>query len=171
MRSIKHPLQRKPYLLLVAGEQEELWLLICAKEGAEIIYLANRNKDRLHQLAEDIRLMHPNVEVFEASNTDEELQQARISDIIINATTLGMKKDDSSPLPSDVFNTSQYVVDLIYTHPQTPLMNEARKQGSQTMNGLGMLLHQGSEALKIWLNQDPPLEIMRNALEQGIYQE
>ena len=56
------------------------------------------------------------------------------------------------------------VVDIVYNPQETRLLREAAERGCVTVDGVGMLVHQGAEALRIWLDVDPPLEVMREAV-------
>jgi shikimate dehydrogenase len=87
-------------------------------------------------------------------------------DMIINATPLGLKPDDPSPLAPELLAGSQTVVDLIYK--ETPLLKAAELKGCTTLNGLGMLLWQGVIAFELWTGVKPPVAVMREALLQGI---
>ncbi len=83
-------------------------------------------------------------------------------DIIINATSLGLKDDDPLPLDTDLLSPFQIVCDLIYR--QTTLLMKAQQKGCRTANGLGMLLWQGAYAFELWTGTRPPVDVMRTAL-------
>jgi shikimate dehydrogenase len=83
-------------------------------------------------------------------------------DIIINATPLGLKGTDPTPVDISCINKRMVVCDLIYR--DTPLLKAASEKGCKTINGLGMLLHQGVIAFELWTGRKPPLDVMRNAL-------
>lgn len=83
-------------------------------------------------------------------------------DIIINATPLGLKSGDPSPVNPAFIAARHTVCDLIYR--ETPLLREAAKIGCATHDGLGMLLWQGVFAFEIWTGVKPPADIMRQAL-------
>ncbi len=91
------------------------------------------------------------------------------ADLVIQATPAGMKKQDDALLEKDAFQRNQMVFDLVYMHPETAFMREARKGHAKAANGLSMLLHQGAHAFKIWTGIEPHIESMRQALEQGVY--
>ncbi len=88
-------------------------------------------------------------------------------DLILNATSLGLKVNDASPLDKKQFSLKQTraVYDMIYRPAETKLLAAAKSAGCQTANGLGMLLHQGAKAFEIWTGQTAPLDVMRRALE------
>ena len=93
------------------------------------------------------------------------------ADLILNATSLGLKPDDASPLDENEFSLKQThaVYDMIYRPAETALLKAAKAAGCRTANGLGMLLHQGAKAFEIWTGKSAPLDVMRRALEQNIY--
>jgi shikimate dehydrogenase len=92
-------------------------------------------------------------------------------DLVINATSLGLKEND--PLPVDEkwlrSHHPRFVYDMIYRPAETPLLKAAQSAGCQTANGLSMLLYQGAKALEIWSGQPAPLEEMRRALTKHAY--
>jgi len=83
-------------------------------------------------------------------------------DILINATPLGLKPGEPSPVEISLINKDHVVCDLIYK--ETPLLRAASALGCETLNGLGMLLWQGVIAFEIWTGVRPPVEIMKAAL-------
>jgi len=89
------------------------------------------------------------------------------ADILINATSVGMRAEDSLLFDATCLNPRTFVYDTIYNPPQTRLLIEAKQNGcAKTANGLGMLLHQGARALEIWFERPAPLELMRKELLQ-----
>ena len=60
--------------------------------------------------------------------------------------------------------SSAVVVDLVYKPLETSVMRAARQRGLKTVDGLGMLLHQGALALERWTGRQAPVEAMRAAL-------
>ena len=88
--------------------------------------------------------------------------RAEESDLVVNATPLGML-DDENPLPGARWSAGQVVVDLVYRPPITPLMAAARTGGALAWGGLGMLIHQAAASFRIWTGQDAPLETMSAA--------
>jgi shikimate dehydrogenase len=103
--------------------------------------------------------------------TDLEADAAviRASELIIQATSVGMKPGDSSPLPADCFREGQKLIDTIYVLEETPVMQLARSAGAEAVNGLGMLLHQGAKSFEIWTGVPAPVEVMRESLRETAY--
>ncbi|NOZ24875.1 MAG: shikimate dehydrogenase [Nitrospirae bacterium] len=96
----------------------------------------------------------------------EDTAGIRTSDIVINATPLGLKRDDRLPFDTGSLGKDQVVCDLIYW--DTPLIRDARDRGCKTVNGLGMLLWQGVFAFQIWTGVVPPVDLMRDILVKGM---
>ena len=86
--------------------------------------------------------------------------QARIaeSDLLVNATSVGMD-GQSSPVPvSIVLPETLLVADVIYKPFETPFLKWARSQGNPAINGLGMLLYQAAEAFQLWTGKEMPTD-------------
>lgn len=60
------------------------------------------------------------------------------------------------------------VYDLIYTPRPTVLLQQAQTRGLKAIDGLEMLVQQGAAALELWVEQVPPVEVMRQALQQAL---
>ena len=94
--------------------------------------------------------------------------QARIaeSDLLVNATSVGMD-GQSSPVPeSIVLPETILVADIIYKPFETPFLKWARSQGNPGVNGLGMLLHQAAEAFQLWTGKEMPTEVIWQSLQE-----
>jgi shikimate dehydrogenase len=90
------------------------------------------------------------------------------ADLVVNATPVGLKADDSTLLLDvDLLPTTALVMDLIFNPPLTPLLRAARSRGCQVLNGLSMLLYQGALAFELWTERPAPIEVMRKALGLG----
>lgn len=87
--------------------------------------------------------------------------------LIVNTTPLGMTpRVDESPWPdSAALPAGAFIYDLVYNPAETQLMALARAAGLETSNGLGMLLHQGALAFKLWTGLEPDLQVMAKALQ------
>ncbi len=89
------------------------------------------------------------------------------TDILINATPLGMHPNKGAMPPVRITDLprSALVCDLIYNPRETLLLQKARENGLPVLNGVGMLLYQGAIAFELWTSSQPPLDVMKNALE------
>jgi len=98
----------------------------------------------------------------------------RVSDndaIIINCTPVGLTPSETLQQSmlwpvEDTFASTQTVIDLIYEPTETPLLRKAQEEGAQTINGLGMLVHQAANSFAWWTQCSPPINIMKQSLLQ-----
>lgn len=86
------------------------------------------------------------------------------ADLVINATTLGMREDDELPCDLDDLDPGAAVFDLVYGRNKTRWVREARARGHEAMDGREMLLEQGALAFEWWLGIAPDRGVMRAAL-------
>lgn len=136
----------------------------CLCKEASSLYLHNRGIERGGALKQHLNSISGNVlSVDDSAIMSRDFLSGM--DIIVNATSLGLKSDDPLPLNASLLGDKHVVCDLIYK--KTPLLLEASKAGCRTMDGLGMLLWQGVLAFGIWTGVTPPVEVMREALGRG----
>lgn len=150
-------------LLLGAGGAGRTAALKLASEKAEL-FLVNRTRSKAEALASEIKTQAPSAAVQVGYPHGE-------VDLVLNATSLGLKPEDPSPLDNRQFSLEQAraVYDMIYRPAETKLLTSARLAGCKTANGLGMLVHQGARAFEIWTGKPAPLGVMRRAAEQSVY--
>jgi len=86
--------------------------------------------------------------------------------LIVNTTPLGMQPNvDDSPWPANLpFPKKVFIYDLVYNPPETALLRSARNSGLPAANGLGMLVRQAVLAFRAWTGQEPPWEVMYQAV-------
>ena len=91
---------------------------------------------------------------------------ARRAHLVVNASSLGLKHSDPSPLTVAQLSATPLVFDTVYHADGTPtaLISIAQRAGARTAGGLALLLHQGALSFEHWFGQPAPLEIMRAAL-------
>jgi len=145
----------------------------CAIENCERLVLVNRTFEKARQRALELEPFFKGPRVFgpvrrlEAVPWEEHhlADQLANIDLVINATSCGMKRTDPSVLPASILRANLLVYDTIYTAQNTPLMEDAQTVGARTANGASMLLYQGALAFEIWFNRPAPVEVMRKAME------
>ena len=106
------------------------------------------------------------VDLFALEDVSE--LQARIidSDLLVNATSVGMD-GSSQPIPTSIVLPEKLLVaDVIYQPFETPFLKWARNQGNQSINGLGMLLYQAAEAFELWTGKEMPTNQIWESLKQ-----
>lgn len=144
----------------------------CALENCDRLVLVNRTFDKARQLVGELesffkspRVLGP-VPRLEAVPWDESALAVQLAntDLVINATSCGMKRTDPSVLSASILRPHLMVYDTIYTAHRTPLLAAAEAAGARAANGLAMLLYQGALSFEIWFNRDAPVEAMRAGL-------
>jgi shikimate dehydrogenase len=143
--------------------------LMAAISGAKSLTLADVDAVRVANLAAEIGRIAPQVELFQCLEKQAQIRACRTADLVIQASPVGMKKEDLSLLPPESFRAGQRAFDLIYMYPETAFLSTAKAAGAQIANGLGMLLHQGARAFTIWTGIEPDTGAMRAALEKAVY--
>jgi shikimate dehydrogenase len=161
---LKLELRGAKVLLLGAGGAGRTAALKLAAENIAELFLVNRTPSKAEEIAAEIKKQFPSVKVAVG-------YPAASVNLILNATSLGLKADDASPLDEKQFSLTHAVYDMIYRPAETKLLAAAKAAGCKTANGLGMLLHQGAKAFEIWTGKIAPLAVMRRALEQNVYGE
>jgi shikimate dehydrogenase len=93
------------------------------------------------------------------------------TDILVNATSIGLFPNvhEKPEIAYDSISPGTVVCDVIHT-PMTPFLDEARARGAQTLDGLGMLVYQGSIGFKLWTGLDAPVKVMYDALAKAFGQ-
>ena len=108
-----------------------------------------RSRERAEALAD---LFGPTVQVVDWQRRAEALEGALL---LVNSTSLGMSGQPPLDLPLDALPREALVTDMVYVPLETPLLGEARRRGNLTVDGLGMLLHQGRPGFSAWFGRDP----------------
>jgi shikimate dehydrogenase len=87
-------------------------------------------------------------------------------DLLINTTTVGLHQDVSLIEPQRL-HPQLFVYDLVYKQGGTKLVNQAAAVGCRVLSGLSLLLYQGVESFRLWFEVEPPIAVMRAALEKA----
>ena len=77
------------------------------------------------------------------------------ADLIVQATTLGMEGQPETDWPIANCRANAIIADIVYHPLQTPLLVGARARGLTTVDGLGMLIHQGARSFELWFGVRP----------------
>jgi shikimate dehydrogenase len=137
----------------------------CALEGAREISIFNIKDaffERTLQTAEKIRQEKPEciVNVYDIADIEKMREEIAASDILANATIVGMKPMDQESVVKDaaMFRPGLVVVDAVYNPKETKMLREAKAAGCTCIDGQGMLVWQGAEAFKLYTGQEMPVE-------------
>ncbi len=154
-------------LVLGAGGAARAVLFALANAGAKEIAVYNRTVERAAFLVDDLstdftgtrfscELLSP--QILHAANNH--------FDLVVNTTSLGMSPHtETSPWAADIpLPENALICDLVYNPLKTQFLRQAENAGLPTVDGVGMLIHQGAKAFKIWTGEDAPIEAMRQAV-------
>jgi shikimate dehydrogenase len=159
-------------LVFGAGGAARAIALECAKENCERLVIANRDPQKANQLVESLRGFFAGPRVLgpvprlQAVAADEAALRFQIAntDLVVNATPLGLNHGDAAPIPARLLAPHLMVYDTVYASGPTTFVSGAIGAGARAANGLSMLLHQGALAFEIWFDRAAPIEAMRKAL-------
>jgi len=174
----------KDVVVLGAGGSARAIVVALALAGVNSITIVNRTILKAIVLAEELtekigkNYDDKNLEEIENDNDgtfdtvitgmgfdDKHLPEAIMKcAMLVNTSSSGM--DESQPLliNQDWLQPETIVYDIVYTPPITKLLKAANEKGCQTIEGIGMLVHQGAIAFERWTGVEPCVNTMKNAL-------
>ncbi|SFC80989.1 shikimate dehydrogenase [Tropicimonas isoalkanivorans] len=127
--------------------------------GAPEIRLANRSRARADGLRAEFG---PRIAVQEWTQSADMVEGAAT---VVNTTSLGMVDQPPFPVSLDRLDPSAVVSDLVYVPLRTRFLELAAARGCQTVDGLGMLLHQATPGFERWFGRRPAVdEALRKAV-------
>lgn len=136
-------------VVLGAGGASRAVIAALLSEGSEEIIVLNRTIEKAEALKQDYNneitvepWKHLNDILVSSSN-------------IINTTSLGMNGKTFIDIKPEFIPKEALVSDLVYTPLETNLLKMAKSRGSRTVDGLGMLIHQGILGFEAWFGQTP----------------
>ena len=107
--------------------------------------------------------------VFSSSLSKRKMKEfVESADLIVNASSMGMKGKHDPPIRRGWLHPSHTVFDIVYDPPLTTLLRNARSAGAQRVDGLEMLLNQGAASFELWTGKSAPIMEMRRALFHGM---
>ena len=147
IKKVEYYLENKEVLILGAGGVVPSIIFSLIKMKASKIKISNRTKEK----AENLKKIFKDIEVLkwgEISNFD----------MIINATSLGLKKEDSLKLDFLSVTRNKFFYDVIYNPSETNFLKMGRELGNKTLNGKLMFIFQALSAFSIWHGQTPQID-------------
>jgi len=143
----------------------------CASLGVRQVKVVGRSPQRLNDFLDSWLNSHLPVRVS-VHNWQELPNLISQADLLVNTTPVGMyPRVDESPVSADEMGKlpkGAIAYDLIYTPNPTLFLKLAQEQGADAIDGLEMLVQQGSAALQIWLQQPVPVDVMRQSLRRHL---
>jgi shikimate dehydrogenase len=156
-------LSGKKVLLLGAGGAAKAIAFTLVPEVGELAIL-NRSAEKAEELAETLGHMFNRNVVGGALSPDTIKMNLRDSDVLVNATSAGMKPNLSQSLVAPEWLKSDLaVMDIVYNPIETKLAKDAKAVGAKVVSGVEMLIYQGAASFEIWTGKSAPIEVMRKA--------
>ena len=155
----------KSLVILGAGGAARAIAVEAALAGAAPITVVNRGRERGEELT---TLLSPLARA-DFIEWDGDLGVPEGTDILVNATSIGLHPDVEARIPLDPETLRGMVVaDVIPNPPRTRLIRDAEARGCTVLDGLGMLVNQGVIAIRHWTGVEPDPTVMRAALEEAL---
>ncbi len=152
-----------PAVVIGAGGGSRAVVHALVEAGAPEVRLVNRTLARAEKLAED--LGGP-IQIIPWEKRAEALAGAAT---VVNTTSLGMVGQPPLELPLDALEPDAVAADIVYTPLKTDFLKAAEARGNRVVGGLGMLLHQGPPAWKLWFGLEPTVtDELRAMIEESI---
>jgi shikimate dehydrogenase len=147
LKYINYDLKNKNVFILGAGGVASSIILALKRLGAAKIILSNRTKKK----ADDLKKKYTDLEIINWGETPD-------FNVIINATSLGLKSDDQIKLNYTDIGTNKLFYDIIYNPNKTKFLSKAEQFGNQIENGKMMFIYQAQLAFRIWHNILPKID-------------
>ena len=147
LRHFKYNVLGKKVFILGAGGVVSSIILALKRMGASKIILTNRTK----QKAYDMKKSFSGIEIIDWGKIPE-------FDMIINATSVGLKKDDEFELNYTDLGSNKFFYDVIYNPKETNFLKKAKRKGNQIENGKMMFIYQAHQAFTIWHKVMPEID-------------
>ena len=146
MKNVDYDVEGKKVLILGAGGVVPSIIFALYKMKVLSVTISNRTKTK----AENLKNLFNDLEIVDwgkASNFD----------MIINATSIGLKKEDKLNLDLTKLQDSEFFYDVIYNPKETNFLKDGKNLGKITENGKKMFIYQAAKAFKIWHGIDPKI--------------
>ena len=143
----KYNLKDKEVLILGAGGVVPSIIFALNKMKISKIKISNRTKDK----AENLKTIFKNIEIIEWGEVPN-------FDMIINATSLGLKKEDKIDLDFSSTSKNKFFYDVIYNPIETNFLKVGKSLGNITLNGKLMFIYQALSAFNIWHGLEPDVD-------------
>ena len=147
LKDTQFDLKNKSIFILGAGGVVPSIVYALEKLGVSKITVSNRTKEK----AEDLKKNFPNIGLVNWGDQPE-------FDMIINATSLGLNKEDKMGLIFKNINKEKLFYDVIYNPKETNFLRTGKSLGCQVSNGKMMFIYQAFEAFKLWHKVKPKID-------------
>ncbi|MBA1340030.1 MAG: shikimate dehydrogenase [Pelagibacterales bacterium] len=147
LNHINYSIKNKKVFILGAGGVVPSIIIALKNLNVSKIVLSNRTKSK----AENLKKIEPNLEIIDWGHITD-------FDMIINATSLGLKSDDKIKLDYDKIGTNKLFYDVIYNPAKTNFLLKGEQLGNKIENGKMMFIYQAQLAFKTWHDILPKID-------------
>ena len=146
IRHFKYDIKDKEVFILGSGGVVSSIILALKKMGVSNILISNRTREK----AEELKKIFKDLKIIEWGNVPK-------FNMIINATSVGLKKDDQFKIDYSNLGSNKFFYDVIYNPKETNFLKQAKLFGNITENGKMMFIYQAHQAFTIWHKLMPEL--------------
>ena len=146
IKNFKYDLNNKEVFILGAGGVVPSIIFALIQMGVSKIIVSNRTKKK----AENLKKLFQNIEILDWGKIPN-------FDMIINATSIGLKKEDYINLDFSSVGNGKFFYDVIYNPNETNFLKSGKDNGNITLNGKMMFIYQAFSAFTIWHGVEPKL--------------
>lgn len=154
MKSDGINIEGEEVIILGAGGVGRAVAFLCAANGADKVYLLNRNVEKADSVAAEVNkaLATEHVEPMALSDYQKLLRGAENRYVVIQCTSVGLSPNvnDVVIADGDFYHYIRFGYDLIYSPRETQFMKYVTDNGGMAFNGLKMLLYQALDAFELW---------------------
>jgi shikimate dehydrogenase len=143
-------------VVLGAGGAARAVVAALIEDGAAEIRVVNRTIGRAESVARDLAVPGIRIAAYPWNMRAEVLEGAGV---LVNTTSLGMTGEPGLEIDLALLPRAAVVADIVYVPLDTNLLVAARQRGHRTVDGLGMLLHQGRPGFEAWF--ETPVRVTR----------
>ena len=148
IRSYGYDIKKKNIFIFGAGGVVPSIIVALKRMGALKIFLYNRTFSK----SENLKKLFNDIQIIDKENIPQD------TDMIINASSLGIKKSDKIDINYEKIGTNKFYYDVIYNPPETNFLTEAKKLGNKIENGKKLFIYQAHQSFAIWHNVLPKID-------------
>ena len=146
IKNFKYDINNKEVFILGAGGVVPSIIFALIQMGVSKIIVSNRTKEK----ADNLKNLFQNIEILNWGKIPN-------FDMIVNATSVGLKKEDNINLDLSSVGKDKFFYDVIYNPKETNFLKTGKNGGNITLNGKMMFVYQALSAFKIWHGIEPDI--------------
>ena len=146
IKDANYDVEGKKVLILGAGGVVPSIIFALYKMRVLSVTISNRTKTK----AENLKSLFNDLKIIDWG-------EASSSDMIINATSIGLKKEDKLNLDFSKYQNCEFFYDVIYNPKETNFLKDGKNLGKKTENGKKMFIYQAAKSFKIWHGIEPKI--------------